>query len=206
MGQLVRLLEVLGGQQDGRAVPDQRADHVPLLPTAPWIEPGRRLVEKEHRWQQNERRRQVEAPSHATRVGFRNSVGGVHQVELAEQLLGAALCVVPRNVIQLPDHLQVFASGQVFVDRDRLAGQADLGLDPVGVFDDVEAGDGGATGVGFEQGRQDTHRGRLARTVGPEQREERTLVDVEVQPVQRADAPVTLDQSLGGNGVIDGHP
>src|ERR1700730_11876354 len=54
VSQLIRFLQVLRGQQDGRAVLDQRADHAPHLSPAPRVQPGGRLVEKEHRWQQNE--------------------------------------------------------------------------------------------------------------------------------------------------------
>jgi len=103
-------------------------------------------------------------------------------------------------------HLEVLPSSEVLVDRHRLAGQADLRLDPIGVFDHVEPRHGGVTGVGFQQRRQDAYRGRLARAVRPEHREQCSLVHVEIEPVQCFDAPVMLDQFFGGDGVLCNHP
>ena len=48
VGQLVRLLQILRGEQNGRAAADQRAHRLPHLGTAARVEPGRRLVEEQH--------------------------------------------------------------------------------------------------------------------------------------------------------------
>ena len=48
VGQLVGLVEVLGGEQDGGAVADEAAQHVPQLVPAPRVEAGRGLVEEQH--------------------------------------------------------------------------------------------------------------------------------------------------------------
>jgi hypothetical protein len=44
VGELVRFVEVLGGQQQGHAARDQLADHVPHPEPAGRVEPGGRLV------------------------------------------------------------------------------------------------------------------------------------------------------------------
>ena len=46
VGELVGLVEVLGAEQDRRALGDQRADDVPDLVARARVEPGRRLVEE----------------------------------------------------------------------------------------------------------------------------------------------------------------
>src|SRR3989475_8191692 len=103
----VGLFEVLRGQQDGRALADERADHAPHLAAASRIEPGRRLVQEEDGGQKNERCRQVEAPPHAARVRLGDAAGGIGQVELHEQFIGASPGVPSREVIEPSDHLEV---------------------------------------------------------------------------------------------------
>ena len=49
VGQLVGLLQVLGGEQDGHAFVDQVADGAPELLAAARVQPGRRLVQEEQR-------------------------------------------------------------------------------------------------------------------------------------------------------------
>ena len=92
-------------------------------------------------------------------------MGGIGQIELDEQFFGAALSVPSREVIQPPDHLQVFLTRQIFVDGHGLTRQADLRFDAIRVPDDIETRDGGTTGVGLEQGRENPDRRRLARPV-----------------------------------------
>ena len=124
--QLVRFLEVLRRQQNGRTLADERADHAPHLAAAARVEPRGRLIEKQHRRQQYERRRQIQPATHPSRVCLRDPVRCVDQVELHQEFRRAALCIPPGEVIQPPDHLEVFQARQVLVDRHVLAGQADL--------------------------------------------------------------------------------
>ena len=59
------------------------------------------------------------------------------------------------------------------------------------------ARDGGAARVRLRQRREDPHRGRLARPVGPEQPEDVALLDREADPVERARVlPVGLLQTV----------
>ena len=91
VGQPVGLVEVLGGEQHGRALGDEALDRLPQAEPAARVQAGRRLVEEEHRRLGDERRREVEPPAHAAGVGLGRAVGGVDEVEALEQLAPRAL-------------------------------------------------------------------------------------------------------------------
>ena len=44
------------------------------------------------------------------------------------------------QVIELPEHLQVFVAGEVFIDGGILAGQANARAERIGVFNDIKPG------------------------------------------------------------------
>ena len=69
---------------------DELAQQVPEVVAATRVEAGGRLVEEEHLGVADEARREVEAPAHAAREGLHEVGGLVGEVELLEQLVGAA--------------------------------------------------------------------------------------------------------------------
>ena len=103
------------------------------------VEPGRRLVEEQQLRPADQRAAEVEPAAHAARVGLDDAVAGVGQLELLEQLVGPALGLGLRQLVQPPEHDQVLAAGQVLVDGRVLAGQADDRAELLGLLDDVEA-------------------------------------------------------------------
>ena len=90
VGQGVGLLQVLRGQQHGRAVRDQAADDVPHVLALGRVEAGGRLVQEDHLGAADQARGQVEAAAHAAGVGLGRPVGRVGQVEPLQQLGGPA--------------------------------------------------------------------------------------------------------------------
>ena len=101
--------------------------------------PGRRLVEEQHRRLGDERRRQVEPPAHAARVGLRRPVRRVDAGRSAR----AARCPAPSptraaRAVQPAHHRQVLEPGQVLVDGRVLAGEPDPLAQPRRVAHDVE--------------------------------------------------------------------
>ena len=90
VGQLVGLFQVLGGEQEGRALAHPVADDLPHAEPAARVEPGRRLVEEEQARPADQGAGEVEAAAHAAGVGLDDPVGGVGQGELLEQLVRAA--------------------------------------------------------------------------------------------------------------------
>ena len=127
--QLVRLGQVLGGEQDRDALVGQLPDRPPELLPAARVEPGGRLVEEEQRGPRDHADREVEAPAHAARVGLHPPVAGVLEAELGQQR-GAAVGRLARRQVQQPGHHpQVLVAGQDVVDGGVLAGQADRAAD-----------------------------------------------------------------------------
>ena len=89
VAQLVGLLEVLRGEEDGRAALVDAPHLVPHRQPARGVEAGRRLVEEQHLGPVHERRREVEPALHAARVALDPAVGRVLELDQLEQLLGA---------------------------------------------------------------------------------------------------------------------
>ena len=85
VGQSVGLVEVLRGQQDRDPPTGKGLDDVPRPLAARRIQPGRRLVEEEHRRPRHQRCCQVEPAAHATGVALDDPVGRVGQAELGQQ-------------------------------------------------------------------------------------------------------------------------
>jgi hypothetical protein len=184
VGELVGLVEVLRGQEDGDAAGREVADAVPHLPAAARVEPGRGLVEEDHPRRPGQRHRQVEAAAHPTRVRRDRARGRVGQVEAIEQLCHPTPPGAAAEMVQVGHQLQVLLACEQVVDRRELAGDPDRGPHPIRIADHVVTGYAHLAGVGRNQRRQDPHDRRLAGAVRPEQREDRARRDLEVDPVE----------------------
>jgi hypothetical protein len=207
LGQAVGLLEVLGGQQHGGAVVDERLDHLPQVVAALGVEPGGGLVEEEDARAGHQRGSEVEASTHPARVRLEGTVGGVRQPELVEQGGDPIAHDRPAEVVEPTDHREVLAPGQVLVDRRVLAGQADERAYHRRFVDDVVAEDPGRAAVRPQDGGEDPDRCRLARAVGSEQAEDGRLFDGEADAVERSHLATTAKdfaEVVSGDGVRHG--
>ena len=123
--ELVGLLEVLGGEEDGGALVHQVAEVGPEVEPVGGVEPGRRLVEQEHPRPGDETGAEVDAATHAAGVRLQLAVGRVGERHPFEHL-GRAFGGEPlRQAREAPDHLEVLAPGERLVDRRVLAGETD---------------------------------------------------------------------------------
>jgi hypothetical protein len=85
VGQVVGLLEIVGGQQDREpAVARQRGDLRPELGAGLGIEAGRRLVEEQHARVVDQPHRDVELAAHAARPCADEAVRGIGEGEALE--------------------------------------------------------------------------------------------------------------------------
>ena len=123
--ELVGLVEVLGGEEDGDAAAGELADVVPHLPAAARVEPGRGLVEEDHPRRADQCHGQVEPAAHPARVRRDRPGGSVDEVEPVEQLADACAACRAAEMIQVGHQLQVLLAGQQLVHRRELAGDAD---------------------------------------------------------------------------------
>ncbi len=95
VGETVRLLQVLSGEQQGRPPRNQLADQVPQVDTAAGIDAGGGLVEEQHGGLAHHRGGQVETSPHPARVGAHLAVGGIGEVDPLQHLPGALAGLPP---------------------------------------------------------------------------------------------------------------
>src|ERR1700722_6276211 len=69
IGELLGLVQVLRGEEDGRPAAGEVLDHLPDVDAGLGVQAGSRLVEEDDRWLADEAHGDVEAPAHAARVG-----------------------------------------------------------------------------------------------------------------------------------------
>ena len=141
-GELIGLFEVLGGEEDRRAVFGVQAAHlIPNGGARKWVKACRRLVKEEDLRLVDQRECEVKTAAHPTRVGPDTAVGGVGDVNLFEERRRAPSAVCAREPVQGCLKVEEFAPGHPRVNRGVLKGDADLSADGCGVRDDVEPGD-----------------------------------------------------------------
>ena len=144
VGELVGLLQVLGGEEDGGAVFVQPLHLLPDRLAADRVKAGRRLVEEEHARFVDQRGGEVEAALHPARVGAYAAVGGVGEVDPLQQVVGAPASLVGRDALERRLQADQLAAGHQRVERRFLQGDADRAAHRPRLGDDVVAGDGGA--------------------------------------------------------------
>jgi hypothetical protein len=95
---------------------------------------------------------------------------------------------------------QVLLAGENVVDRGERPGQTDQGSDGGRLADDVVSADPRSPTVWLEQRGQNVNRRGLSGAVGPEQREDATRGDVEVDAVQHDPVAEALGERVGLDG------
>ena len=192
--ELVRLVQVLGGEQHGGAVRDQAAHDVPHGVAAARVQARGGLVQEDDAGRRDEGHREVEAALHPARVGGERLAGGLDEVELLEQLGHPGLRALRSEVAQPGHQQEVLLAGEQLVDRGELAGEADRGADAVGVAHDVASVHECRAAVGPHQRGQDVHGRRLAGAVRAEQRGDGARAHGEVDVVEHDLFAVGLPQ------------
>lgn len=85
VGELLGLLEVLGGQEHCDTVVTHRLDAFPQRAARLRVQTGGRFVEEQHGWPGQHRAGDVESAAHAAGVRADHAVGGPGEAELLEQ-------------------------------------------------------------------------------------------------------------------------
>ena len=174
VGELVGLVEVLGGQQQGHAVGDELADHVPHPEPAGGVEPGRRLVEEEHRRPGDQAGREVEAAAHPARVPFRIRPPASVSSNWSRSSVARARASRRRRPLRRPTITRFCRPVRTSSSGGVLRRHPDAALHGGRLADHVVAGDPGPAAVGPAQRGQDADGGGLAGPVRPEHAEDRT--------------------------------
>ena len=204
VGEVVGLVEVLGGEQYGAAIAHHPPDHLPHPEPADRVEPRGGLVEEEDGGRHDHAGGEVEPPPHPPRVALGEAVRGVAQLQALEQVARAPLGLGAPEPAQLPDHHQVLPAGEQLVEGGVLGRDPDPAPHVGGMGGDVEAGHPCPPLVGVAQGGEDADRRGLAGAVGSQEAEDGPRRDGEVDAGQGDGGPVALDQPLrldhGGAG------
>jgi hypothetical protein len=189
VGQVLRLVHVVRGQQDGLAERGQVLDHLPRLAPGRGVEPGGRLVEEEQFRVAGQGDRHIEPPLLPAGQLVHPRVPLLLQPDQADHLVHWPGIGVEAGVH--PDRL---GDRQVGLHAGGLEHDADPALQrgplPAGVVPEH----GHLAAVAGAVPLQDLDRGGLSRPVGPEQGEDLAPADVQVDAVHGPHAGVGLHQ------------
>ena len=190
VGEPLRLVHVVRGQEHGLAEVAQAGDHVPGLPARRGVEAGRRLVEKEEVRIADQRDADVEPSKLSSGEGAGAGVGPLAEPDVIDRPLDG-------------ERLAVVAG----VEVERLA-DGELGPHPALLEDDPDPLPplaAGRSGVGSEHrdltraavavALEDLDRGRLPGTVRPQEREHLPGPDLELDPAHRLELAIGLAEA-----------
>jgi hypothetical protein len=93
-----------------------------------------------------------------------------------------------------------FSAAENLIDRGKLPRQSEHGAHGDGILHNVAAEHLGPARVWLKQRGKHTHKRRLAGPVGAEQREDRSLAYLEVDPGEGCRRTEALDKALDANG------
>jgi hypothetical protein len=193
VGERVRLLEVLGGQEHRHAlVVGEARDLIPERRAALHVEAGRGLVEKQDARGVDERQREVEPPPHPARVAANLALRGIREADALDQLVTAARRLRLRDPVHPGLQAHVLTRRQKWIEGRLLERDADRVADRRPLSDDVVAGDGRRPRGRGEQRGEHVNGGRLAGAVRPQEAVDLTRGDGEVDPVDRPRALAEL--------------
>ncbi len=200
VGQLVGLLEVLRGQQQRRSLADELPHRRPDLVAAARVEPSCGLVEEQNPRARKQARGEIKPAAHPAGVGPCWAVGRIGELELRQQLVGPLARLGLGEAEQAAEHEEVLPAAENLIDGCKLPGQPQHLANGDGVLHNIAAEHLGPARVRLEQRGKHTHKRRLAGSVGAEQRKDRSLGDLEVDPGEGRSRTEALDKALDANG------
>ena len=189
VAQEVRLLHVVGGEDDGLAARLDGADQVPEVVTRLRVETRRGLVEEQHLGIVHQRDAEQQPLQLATR-----ELAVVTVLQLFQRADADDLVDVCAARVEVPEEQQAFAHREEFLQRRLL--ELDAGFL-------AKASTGGLAAIQHFARRRGQNaldhldRGGLARAIGTEQAEAAALLDGERHAVHGDHVAVVLDESAG---------
>ena len=196
VGQLIGFLQVLGGQQQRGPLALQLPHDGPDLVAAARIQARGRLVEEQHLRARQQARRDVEPAPHPAGVSPRRPVRRRRQFEPLQQLTGPAPGLLPGQVEQAAEHLQVLPPGQQLIDRRELPRQADQLTDRSSLTHHVVTENLRPARIRRQQRGQNPDQRGLARPVRAQQAKHHPRRNLQPGTIQRHTRPETLDHTL----------
>ena len=175
----------------------QLAEQLAQLDPGARVQAGGRLVEEEHLGVVDEGVGQAQPLLHAARQGLDVRVALVAQVDQLQEVADHPPTGGRRDAVAASEEVEVLPDLHVVVDPECVRHEAEDATHLVGVPGDRPAGDLGVAARRQEEGGQDAQGRRLAGAVRPDQAEDLTGLDVQVDAGDGERAVVALDQALG---------
>src|SRR5688500_18560946 len=169
VAELLGLLEIMGGEDDGDALGVEAADIVPELLAQLDVDARGRLVEDQDRRRMDHRLGDQQPALHAARQSARIRVGLVLEPHRAQQLKRAPVGL--GNAVEAGLDLERLARREEGVEQDLLGHDADRTLGVARMLIDVETPDRRRAFALGDQAGEDVDQSRLAGAVGAEQAE-----------------------------------
>src|SRR2546425_6474465 len=183
------LVEVMGGEDDGRAAFLDAANQLPEVSASLRIESGRRLVEEENLGSVDEGGRDGKTLSLTPRERLLLLPRALLEVDRAQERERVDVESVAGS-----EELDGLPRGEVVRERAPLQLHPDPPLDAGRIGENVDAGDRGRAGIGAPQALEDLDRRRLAGAVRAEEPEHLAGLDVEADTADGLDLAVALSK------------
>ena len=202
---LAELGEDVAADQDRLAHRPQLSQDLAHLDPRARVEPRCGLVEDEQRRIVDERVRKAQPLPHSARQGLDIAVATIGQPHDLEQLADHRRAAVRRHAVAAGEEVEVLPDPEVVVDTVEVGHVADAptNLDRIGI--DRDAGHVRLARRLRQQGGQDLHHRRLPGAVRPDQAEDLTGTDDEVDAGDGKLVAVALDEAAGLDDRCRGH-
>jgi hypothetical protein len=185
-------------EQDGLAERTERADELPRGSSRGGVEAGRRLVEEDELRVADERDAEVEPALLPAREHLHPGIRLVGEADQLDHLVD-----VPRHGVVAGEHPVDLAHGEGAGQLRVLENDADPLAMLAAAAPRVDAEHTDVALVARAVALEDLDRRRLPRAVRPEQTEDLPRVHVEVDPPDRLDAVVGLDEAADHDRAVD---
>ena len=189
VGEPLRLVHVVGGEDDRLAEIAEAGDRIPGLAPRRGVEPGRRLVEEEQLGVADERHPDVEPPLLAAGQPAGAYLGLLLEADERDHIRHR-----PRGGVVAAEEVEALAHGQVGIEAAALEDDPDPLAPGAAGPRRVVAEDRDLAGVAAAVALEDLDRRRLPGAVRPEDREHLAGEHLEVDAAQRLEGAVALAQ------------
>jgi hypothetical protein len=193
-GQLVSLLQILGGEEHVGPVGNEITDCGPKLHPAARVEARGWLVEQQQLRSTNQTRAQIEPLTHTARICAHQAVARITQLQpLQNRRRGRAR--PPTVKAEEPSgEFEVLTAGHRRLHRRRLARQPDHAANARRLRSCIDSRHKQLTAIGTDQCRNCADEGRLPRAVRAKQGSDLAGLGDEIETIQRRDFVETLVQ------------
>jgi hypothetical protein len=194
----LRLLQVMGGEDDGVAVPVELADELPQPLAQLHVHPRGGLVQHDHRRAMDQRLGHQDAALHAAGEGPHVGVRLGGEVQAGQDFVDPVVVMSDAEVAGLD--AQHLADSEEGVEHQFLGHHPELAAGRPVVRHHIVAHHRQIAAVAAQQARQGRDEGGLAGAVGAQQAEEFALGHLQIDAGEGLEAPIGFDDGTNPDG------